>query len=56
MKAAQADKSVSDLVNDAVRYSLAEDAADLSAFEERKKEKSISFEDALKRLRACGKI
>ena len=56
LKAAQADKSVSDLVNDAVRFSLAEDAEDIAAFEERKKEKSISFEDALKKLRARGKI
>ena len=56
MKAAQADKSVSDLVNDAVRFSLAEDSADLAAFDKRKKEKSISFEEALKKLRARGKI
>lgn len=56
LKAAQSDKSMSDLVNDAVRQSLAEDAEDLAAFEQRKKEKSISFEDALKKLRSRGKI
>lgn len=56
LKAAQGEKSISDLANEAVRYSLAEDAIDLAAFEQRKKEKSISFEDALKKLRARGKL
>jgi hypothetical protein len=56
LKAAEAEKGVSDLVNEAVRFSLAEDAIDLAAFEQRKKEKSISFEDALKKLRTRGKI
>ncbi len=56
LKAVQSEQSVSDLVNSAVRQSLAEDALDLAAFDERRKEKSVSFEDVVKRLRARGKI
>ena len=56
LKAAQTEKSVSDLVNDAVRSSLSEDAQDIAAFAKRKKEKSISFESALKKLKSSGKI
>jgi len=36
IRAAANDRSISDLVNDAVPVSLAEDAADLSAFDRRK--------------------
>lgn len=47
-KAAEADCSISDIVNEAVRLSLAEDAEDLAAFEERAMEPSLSFEHAAK--------
>ena len=56
LKAAEADRSVSDLVNEAVRMSLAEDAEDLAAFEERASEPSLAFEDVLKDLRKRGKL
>ena len=56
MKAAETDKSVSDLVNNAVRLSLAEDAEDIAAFEERASEPNLSFEDVLKDLRKRGKL
>jgi hypothetical protein len=56
MKAAQGESSISDIVNNAVRLSLAEDAIDLAAFDERRKEKSANFEDVVKKLRARGKI
>ncbi len=55
-KAAEMDRSVSDLVNDAVRASLAEDAEDLAAFEERAAEPSLSFERVVRDLRRRGKI
>ncbi|WP_373060238.1 hypothetical protein [Gemmatimonas sp.] len=48
--------SVSDLVNAAVRASLAEDADDLASFEARQREPSLSFEDALKDLKRRGKL
>ena len=56
MKAAHGESSISDIVNNAVRLSLAEDAIDLAAFDERRKEKSANFEDVVKKLRARGKI
>lgn len=56
LKAAETDRSLSDLVNDAVRLSLSEDAEDLTAFEERVGEPSIAFEDAVKALKRSGKI
>jgi predicted transcriptional regulator len=55
-KAAETDRTMSDLVNDAVRASLAEDAEDLAAFEERAAEPSISFERVVRDLRRRGKI
>jgi hypothetical protein len=56
LKAAEMDRSISDLVNDAVRLNLAEDAKDLEAFEERANEPNLSFEDVLKDLRKRGKL
>ena len=56
LKAAETDRSISDLVNDAVKLSLAEDAEDLAAFEDRASETSVAFEDAVKALKRSGKI
>ncbi len=56
LKAAQTDQSMSELVNDAVRQSLLEDAEDLEAFESRAKEPSLDFETLLKDLRRRGKL
>jgi len=56
LKAAETDRSISDIVNDAVKLYLAEDAEDLAAFEERASEPSVAFEDAVKALRRSGKI
>jgi plasmid stability protein len=56
VKAAQTDRSVSDIVNAAVRESLAEDADDLAAFEERAHEPSLDFEVVLKDLKRRGKL
>lgn len=56
LKAAEADVSVSDLVNDAVKRALAEDAEDLTAVAARRREKSLRFEDVVKALRRDGKI
>ena len=56
LKAVQSDSSISGLIKDAVKLSLAEDAIDLSAVDERKNEKSVDFADVVKRLRSRGKI
>jgi hypothetical protein len=56
VKAAETEHSISELVNEAVRLSLAEDSIDLAAFEERKNEPLLAFEGVLKKLRKNGKI
>ncbi len=56
LKAAETGRSLSDLVNSAVRLSLAEDADDLSAFERRVREPTIDFEKAVKDLKRRGKL
>ena len=56
LKAAETDRSLSDLVNEAIKLSLAEDAEDLAAFEERASEPNLAFEAVVKELRKRGKI
>lgn len=56
VKAAETDRSLSDLVNEAVKLSLVEDAEDLAAFEERALEPDLSFEDVVKDLKRSGTI
>lgn len=56
LKAAETDRSISDLVNDAVKWSLAEDAEDLAAFKERAGGPNVAFEDVLKDFRKRGKL
>ena len=54
LKAAAADRSISDLVNEAVQLALAEDAEDLAAFEDRQDEPAESFDHFVKRLQRRG--
>ena len=56
LKAAETEQSLSELVNEAVKLSLAEDADDLAAFEERVREPDLMFEDVVKDLKRRGKI
>ncbi len=56
LKAVETSRSVSELVNDAVREALAEDAEDLEAFEERPDEPLISYDEMVKRLKRDGRI
>ena len=56
LKAAAADRSISELVSEAVRMSLAEDAEDLAAFETRARERSLKFENVVKALRRRGAL
>lgn len=56
LKAAETDRSISDLVNEAVRTSLAEDADDLAAFSTRLSEPRVRFEDFVKDLKRRGKL
>jgi plasmid stability protein len=56
VKAAETDRSISDLVNAAVRLNLAEDAEDLAAYRSRTKEPSLELEKVLSDLRRRGKL
>jgi plasmid stability protein len=56
LKAAASDKSISDVVTDAVRQTLSEDAADLEAFEKRRREPALDFEEVVLSLRRSGKL
>jgi len=56
LKAAHTHRSVSEIVNDAVRAALAEDQEDLSAFEDRVAEPTMSYEALLNDLKTHGKI
>ena len=56
IKAATAQISVSEVVNEAVRLALREDQEDLGAFKERADEPVLSYEELLKDLAAHGKL
>ncbi len=56
LRAAASDKSISDMVNEAVKLTLAEDAEDLVAFDERRREPNLDFEQFVKALKRRGKI
>lgn len=56
LKAASSDKSISDMVNEAVKLTLAEDAEDLAAFDERAREPNLDFENFVKALKRRGKL
>ncbi len=56
VKAANTERSISNLVNDAIRQALREDQEDLAAFEERAAEPTITYEALLEDLKVHGKI
>jgi len=56
LKAIETSRSVSELVNNAVREALAEDAEDIMAFEERAHEPLISYDEMVKKLKKDGRI
>ena len=56
LRAAANDQSISDMVNEAVRASLAEDAADLAALDKRKRERSVSFDSFVQGMKRRGLI
>jgi plasmid stability protein len=56
LRAAINDRSISDVVNDAVKAVLAEDASDAEAFAKRKAEQSMSFESFVRDMKRRGSI
>ena len=56
LKAVETDTSISELVNEAVKEHLNEDAEDLLTFDERKNETTSDFSDFVKQLKRDGKL
>ena len=56
LKAAETDRSLSDLIDEAVRLTLVEDADDLAALAERAGEPTVGFEEFVAGLRSRGEL
>jgi predicted DNA-binding protein len=56
IKSIETSRSMSDLINEIVKEALAEDAEDLSAFDERASESLVSYEEMVKSLKKDGRI
>ena len=56
LKAVETSTSVSELINNAIREAIAEDAEDIAAFKGRVREPLISYDEMVKRLKKDGRI
>ncbi|OZB04944.1 MAG: CopG family transcriptional regulator [Idiomarina sp. 34-48-12] len=56
LRAASTDKSISEIIDEAVRLLIAEDQQDLAAISDRVAEPEISYEALINDLKAHGKI
>lgn len=56
LRAIDTESSISEIINEAVKQRLMEDAEDIAAFEERKNETPISYEEFVKKLKKDGLI
>jgi hypothetical protein len=56
LKSVVSERSISEMVNDAVRNSLAEDAEDFAAFDDRANEPTIYFEDFVRNMKRRGEL
>jgi len=56
LKAVETSRSVSAIVNEAVKEAIAEDAEDILFFNERADEPLISYDEMVKRLKKDGRI
>jgi hypothetical protein len=56
LKAVTISRSVSEIVSDAVKEMLSEDAEDIAAFEDRVKEPLVSYDEMVERLKNDGWI
>ena len=56
LKSAETSRSISELVNNAIKEALAEDAEDITAFEERAREPLISYDEMVRKLKRDGRI
>ena len=55
-KAEATDRSISRVVNEAVRLAVAEDAEDLKAFQRRAEEPNLDFDNVVRSLGRRGKL
>ena len=56
LRAAASDRSLSDVIDEALRALLAEDAEDLTALKERARESTVSFESFVQQLKQEGAL
>ena len=56
LKSVETSRSMSDLINDAIRDELAADADDLAVFRIRQDETTIAFEEFVNELKRNGRI
>lgn len=56
LKSAQSRRSMSDIVNEALRQALREDQEDLAAVRSRAKERALSYDEFLSKLKADGTL
>ena len=56
LKSAHSRRSMSDIVNEALRQALREDQEDLAASRGRAKERALGYEDFLAKLKADGTL
>jgi plasmid stability protein len=56
LKSAQSQRSMSDIVNEALRQALRDDEEDLAAVRGRAKERALSYEEFLAKLKADGTL
>jgi len=56
LKSAQSRRSMSEIVNEALRQSLREDQEDLAVAGKRARERALSYEDFLAKLKADGTL
>jgi predicted HicB family RNase H-like nuclease len=56
LKAAATERSISELVNEAVELALSEDAEDLEIFEQRRGGPLLGFDEVVKDLKRRGRI
>ena len=54
LKSIETSKSISELVNQAIKESLSEDADDIAAYQDRIEEPLISYSDMVRRLKDDG--
>lgn len=56
LKSIETSRSISELVNEAVKGALSEDAEDIQAYEERISEPLVSYSEMIRRLKKDGRI